>query len=332
MKNNPLALFAWPLFSLSLLTTAALAEPLTIYTYQSFNTEWGPGPQIEAGFEAECGCDIEFVGLEDGVALLNRLRLEGSDSDADIILGLDDALLAEARDLGVLADHQLDLSGLDLPYDWHDDAFVPYDYGHFAFIYDQTKVARVPSSLQELIYDSKLSVIYQDPRVSTPGQGLLLWMKAVFGDDAADAWHELQEKVVTVTPGWSEAYALFLEGESDLVLSYTTSPAYHLSVEDTDRYQAAIFAEGHYAQIEVAAALKSSDQLGLGRDFLAYLISKPAQDVLPATNWMWPVLDSAATPASFAQMVKPQTLRFDSATVAENRRAWLREWRNAASR
>ncbi|WP_108125319.1 thiamine ABC transporter substrate binding subunit [Saccharospirillum mangrovi] len=317
--------------ALPLLTASALAEPLTIYTYESFNTEWGPGPQIEAGFEAQCGCDIEFVGLEDGVALLNRLRLEGNNSQADVILGLDDALIAETRELGVLADHNLDLSGLDLPYNWNDDAFVPYDYGHFAFVYDQTKVTDVPTSLRELVFESDVSIIYQDPRVSTPGQGLMLWMKSVFGDDAADAWAALQQKVVTVTPGWSEAYSLFQEGESDMVLSYTTSPAYHISAENTDRYQAAIFDEGHYAQIEVAAALASSDQLDVARDFLAYLISKPAQDVLPGTNWMWPVLDSADAPASFELMAKPKTLWFDSAEIAEHRRDWLREWRNAAS-
>jgi hypothetical protein len=36
------------------------------------------------------------------------------------------------------------------------------------------------------------------------------------------------DQTVTVTKGWSEAYGLFLKGESDLVLSYTTSPAYHM--------------------------------------------------------------------------------------------------------
>ena len=37
---------------------------------------------------------------------------------------------------------------------------------------------------------------------------------------------------MTVTKGWSEAYGLFLEGEADMVLSYTTSPAYHLIAEE----------------------------------------------------------------------------------------------------
>jgi len=327
MTVNKTALLTTPLLAAGF----ASADPLTIYTYESFVSEWGPGPQIEKAYEADCNCEVDFVGLEDGVALLNRLRLEGEDSRADIILGLDDALIAETKKLDLLAKHQVDLSGLTLPYDWEDGTFVPYDYGHFAFVYDQTRVDSVPSSLEELVYDSDLSIIYQDPRVSTPGQGLMLWMKSVFGDDANDAWAALQERVVTVTPGWSEAYSLFQEGESDMVLSYTTSPAYHMTYEDTDKYQAAIFKEGHYAQIEVAAVLKSSDQVDQARGFLSFLVSKPAQDVLPGTNWMWPVLDSADKPEAFEQMVRPETLYFSSETVAENRRDWLREWRNAAS-
>jgi ABC-type thiamine transport system, periplasmic component len=56
-------------------------------------------------------------------------------------------------------------------------------------------------------------------------------MQKVYGDKAPEAWQKLAAKTVTVTKGWSEAYGLFLKGESDLVLSYTTSPAYHIIAE-----------------------------------------------------------------------------------------------------
>jgi thiamine transport system substrate-binding protein len=62
----------------------------------------------------------------------------------------------------------------------------------------------------------------------------------VYGDKAPEAWQKLAAKTVTVTKGWSEAYGLFLKGESDLVLSYTTSPAYHIIAEKKDNYAAAI--------------------------------------------------------------------------------------------
>ena len=45
---------------------AAQTPELTVYTYDSFISEWGPGPQIEKAFEAECGCDLKFVGAGDG--------------------------------------------------------------------------------------------------------------------------------------------------------------------------------------------------------------------------------------------------------------------------
>jgi thiamine transport system substrate-binding protein len=304
---------------------------LTIYTYESFTSEWGPGPRLEEAFEAQCQCDVKFVGLEDGVALLNRLKLEGQNTSADIILGLDDALLAETKALGILADHNVDLSGLALPYDWNDETFVPYDYGHFAFVYDQTKISNPPTSLADLIEASDVSVIYQDPRVSTPGQGLMLWIKSIYGENSSDAWEKLQAKTVTVTPGWSEAYALFLEGQSDMVLSYVTSPAYHMTWEETDKYQAAEFSEGHYTQIEIAAAIASSDNIELAKSFLTFLVSKPAQDVFAGTNWMWPVLESAEKPEAFNSLFHPKSLFFTSEEVMANRRNWVKEWRNAAS-
>ena len=38
---------------------ASAATPtLTVYTYASFVSDWGPGPLIEPAFEAHCGCDL----------------------------------------------------------------------------------------------------------------------------------------------------------------------------------------------------------------------------------------------------------------------------------
>src|SRR3954453_10356425 len=35
--------------------SAADAPKLTVYTYSSFNSEWGPGPKITPIFEQQCG-------------------------------------------------------------------------------------------------------------------------------------------------------------------------------------------------------------------------------------------------------------------------------------
>ncbi|SCZ40722.1 thiamine transport system substrate-binding protein [Afifella marina DSM 2698] len=308
---------------------------LTVYTYESFVADYGPGPQIKAGFEKICGCTVKWVGLEDGVAILNRLKLEGASTSADVVVGLDTNLIAEAKATGLFAPHGADTSAVDVPGGFSDPVFIPYDYGWFAVVYDSQAIGAPPQSLEELVSGNpEEKIAIEDPRSSTPGLGLLLWMKKVYGDSAEAKWRELSKRILTVTPGWSEAYGLLTSGEVPMVLSYTTSPAYHVIEEESDRYRAAAFDEGHYIQIEVAGRIASSDHPDLARDFLAYLISPAAQDVLPTTNWMLPAAATASPlPDAFKELVTPdKTLSFDPQTVADSRRAWTQEWLQALGR
>lgn len=314
-------------------TMAAAETPvLTVLTYDSFNTEWGPGPQVEKAFEADCGCDLRFVTAGDGAALLSRVQLEGARSEADIVLGLDTGLTAAAAATGLFAPHGL-LGQNDLPLAYTDPFFVPFDWGWFAFVYDRTKLSAPPTSFEELAA-SDVKIVIQDPRSSTPGLGLLLWVKAAYGDRAPQIWEGLADNIVTVTPGWSEAYGLFLEGEADMVLSYTTSPAYHLIAEQDDTKAAAPFAEGHYLQIEVAGKLAASGQPDLADRFLAFIGSDAFQSAIPTTNWMYPAVTPAGgLPTGFETLIRPETSLLLSADEAAAARAGaLDEWRAALSR
>ncbi len=310
---------------------AADKPVLTVYTYDSFVSEWGSGPKLEAAFEKSCNCDLKFIAVEDGVSILNRLRVEGDKAKADVILGIDNALLEETRATGLIAEHGQALDQLKAELKWDDKQFVPFDYGFFAFVYDSSKISKPAASLKELV-ESDAKILYQDPRTSTPGQGLMLWMKSVYGDKSADAWQQLAGHTVTVTKGWWEAYSMFLEGGADYVLSYNTSPAYHVVTDNKDNYKAALFTEGHVAQVEVAGMLKSSQQPALAQQFLAFLISPDAQAILPVTNWMLPVIGGVELPPVFSTLVQPTRIGFSSVEVAKQREDWLKEWRTAAAK
>ncbi|WP_350307432.1 thiamine ABC transporter substrate binding subunit [Photorhabdus viridis] len=317
-----------------LLSQAAQATPvLTVYTYDSFATEWGPGPAIKKAFEAECGCKLKFVALEDGVSLLNRLRMEGKRTAADVILGLDNNLMQAAQQTGLFTESQVDTHKLKLPVPWNNNIFIPYDYGYFAFIYNKNTLPNPPKSMDELINShNNWKVIYQDPRTSTPGQGLLLWMQKIYGDDAPQAWQKLAKKTLTVTKGWSEAYGLFLKGEGDLVLSYTSSPGYHILSEKKDYYAAATFSEGHYLQVEVAAQLASSKQPELAQKFMRFILTPAFQQEIPTTNWMYPVID-IQLPEVYSQLSIPEkSLQYSAEDVATHRNQWIRAWQSAVSR
>jgi thiamine transport system substrate-binding protein len=315
-----------------LLATSAAAEDnvLTVYTYDSFVTEWGPGPVVEASFEEVCECDLQFEGTGDGAALLSRLQLEGPRTDADIVLGLDTNLTAAARETGLFAEHRLS-PDLDLPVEWTDSHFLPFDWGYLAFVGNAGDEA--PTSLRDLA-DSDIQVVIQDPRSSTPGLGLLMWVKTTYGDEAGALWEGLADNIVTVTPGWSEAYGLFLEGEADAVLSYTTSPAYHLIAEEDDSKTAWAFEEGHYMQVEVAGKVASTDVPELADQFLAFMLTDAFQSAIPTTNWMYPaVVPEDGLPDGFETLIQPETaLLLSPEEAAAMRDAALEEWRAALAR
>jgi thiamine transport system substrate-binding protein len=295
---------------------------LDVYTYDSFAAEWGPGPALKAGFEKTCGCTVTFTTAEDAISTLRKVQLEGAATKADVIVGLDTATSGEARATGLFAPHGQTLP--KLAFDWTDDTFVPFDYGYFAYVYNKEKTPNPPTSFEELIALPKsFKIVIEDPRSSTPGLGNVFWVAAAYGDKAPEIWKGLKPHVLTMTRGWSEAYGLFLDGQADMVLSYTTSPAYHSVAEKDDKYAYAQFSEGYVPQVEVAGLLKSADQPELGRQFLAYLVTPEAQKIIPTTNWMYPVIDIGADlPAAFGTP-PAKVLDVDEATIAANSRAWV---------
>jgi thiamine transport system substrate-binding protein len=301
---------------------------LTVYTYDGFAAEWGPGPLLKEGFEANCVCTLEWVAADSSIGTLRRVQLEGATTEADVIVGLDTAIAGEARATGLFADHGLELDGLTLPETWNDAQFVPFDYSHFAFMHDTDTMPVPPKNFEELIaLDDDVKIVIQDPRSATPGLGLLLWVKAAYGDRASEIWAGLRPHILTITREWSESYSLFLDGEADMVLSYTTSPAYHIFDEGDDTIKAALFEEGHFPQIEVAGILQSSDQQDLAAEFLAYLASPEGQRVIPTTNWMFPVVDLGDDlDPSFEGLPQPErTLTLSEEDIIANSQAWINE-------
>lgn len=303
---------------------------LTVYAGDYVASEWGPGPKIKEGFEAFCDCTLRFVTGD----ILPRILMEGQRTEADIVFGLNTDVTARARASGLFAPHGQDTSDMSLPVEWTDPIFLPYNWGEAAFIYDETRLAEPPASFAELLEaPDDLKIVIQDPRASISGLALLLWVKAVYGDDAADAWAKLAPKVLTVTKGWSEAYGMFTDGEADMVLSYTTSPAYHIAAEDDLTKKAAIFPEGHYFMTELAAQLASTDQPELAQKFMDWILTPDFQSTIPLANWSLPSrLPQAEWPEVMRDLPRPERTLFYSEDEAEAlRQPALDEWLRAFS-
>jgi thiamine transport system substrate-binding protein len=297
---------------------------LVIWTYDSFNSEWGPGPEVSKVFEEKTGVKISWVSHGDAGEIVSRLIQEGDNANADIILGFDQNMASRVLNSGLLEAYRPkgaeNIFG-ELVID-ADFRITPFDYSYFAIVYDSEMTANPPQSLEDLTSPQfKQSLILIDPRTSSPGLGFFAWVKNSYGADWQDYWRRLQPSILTIANGWSSAYGLFTRGEAPMVLSYTTSPGYHLQYEQTERYKAAIFEDGHVMQIEAAGLLKTAKNKGNAKKFLDFMLGPDFQNIIPLTNWMYTVID---IPLPYSFRVNPKSGKsFLPRPVSE---AELNEW------
>ena len=311
-----------------ILPTSLMAkEQLNILTYDSFTSEWGPGPNIQKSFEEICNCEINWSTSDSSGALLSRVKLTNNEEGFDIILGIDDSLMFEAKDTKLFSNHSLSKNSLNsLNIDWSDKIFVPFDYGYFSFIYNSSNLKNPPKSFDELAARDDIRIIITDPRTSTPGLGLAKWIYQLKGDDSKSFWTSLQDQIVITSKSWSDGYGLFLEGEGDIVLSYSTSPAYHAIAESDESYKAALFQEGHAEQIEVMGILKNAPNKKLAEKFLSFALSKEFQKHIPFGNWMYPVIDGIEGTSDFYKYAPtPIPLERVYGSI-EDKNSWIEYW------
>lgn len=315
---------------------AAENPGLVIYAYDSFVSEWGPAGKVIPKFEERQGIKVSVISVGDAGQVLSRVILEKENPRADIIVGIDNNLLSRALEEDILEVYKSKNIGLIPEELLFDSSFhvTPFDYGYFAFVYDSQVLNRIPESLEDLTaVEYRDKIILEDPRTSSPGLGFLLWTVAVFGDDYLDYWQQLKPNLLTITDGWDSAYGMFTGGEAPIVLSYTTSPAYHVEYEESRRYRALIFKRGNYLQIEGMAILKGAPNRETAREFIDFILTEEFQKEIPLTNWMYPVNPRVKLPESFKFAPKPLTsLSLSAEEIDKNRDLWLKDWARLISR
>lgn len=317
--------------------SAARSKPvLTVYTYDAFQSKWGPGPKLKEQFETTCACELKFIPAADGAALLSKLKIEGKQTKADVVVGLDSTMTKDAKSTDLFQTTKPNTNWF-IPVPIEDlDTFQPVDFGWYAFMYNtrtfaaKFKDVHPPSSLDQLLSSPLLAkqIIIQDPRSSSVGLGLLLWLHARFGEHAEKAMKDLHKQTLLVGRGWSDSYSKFTKGEALVVLSYSTSEAYHREEEKTDQFRAMAFGDGQYLQVEVAGIIRHSKNATLAKTFLDFLATPKAQATIARGNWMYPVIALGNDlPKSYSDIKKPEkTLYLPSSVVSKNRKQWTDEW------
>lgn len=309
-------------------------RPLTVYTYSSF-----PPALIDdivSHFREEYQVEVEFKAFSDTGPMLNQLAQEKEEPQADVVIGLDNNYLPKALDLGLLQPYKPQAADQIRPDVIFDPEFnlTPFDYGYVVFNYDSARLGRVPTTHRELLdpfYQGK--IIIENPLTSSPGQIFFLTTVALFGEDGyLDYWRALKKNLLTITPGWDEAYGIFTSGEAPLVLSYGASPVYHLLYEESERYKALVLDDGAYAQIEGVGIVNDTPYLKNAQKLVDYVLSPDFQALIPETQFMYPVRKDLELPASFRVAARAERLfNLPPAEVAANLDRWLADWEQVMS-
>ncbi len=333
-----------PLFPILLLALAwapglaSAQTSLRVLTHDSFEL---PAPLL-AQFEREAGVKLQLIKGGDAGEMLNRLILTRARPIADVVFGIDNALLPRALQAGVIEPYSgpaaqrpsaAPLGG----------GVVPVDHGYVALNVDKAWFAKkglaLPRSLDDLAQAAyKDLLVVPHPGTSSPGQAFLQATIAGLGEQGAfDWWARMRRNGLKVVKGWSEAYYTEFSrngGARPIVVSYATSPAAEVFFSQTPLAEsptASLFLPGGvFRQVEGVAVVKGSKPAAreaAGR-FIEFLRSAPVQEALQTSMWMYPAEPGAAR-AEVLRKHAPEPARFDNPAAeraSEQLRAWQDRW------
>lgn len=316
-------------------TINGASKKLTVYTYSSFPIDLIE--TIKNHFLKSHQTKVEFRSFSDTGPLFNQLLQEKKSPQADLVIGLDNNYFTKVLKEDLFQAYQPKAAAKIRPELVFDPRYrmIPFDYGYIVFNYDRERLSRIPKTHRDLLDPYyKGRIIIENPLTSSPGQVFLLTTIALYGEEGyLDYWRLLKNNLLTITPGWDEAYGMYTAGEAPLVLSYGTSPVYHLLYDKTERYQALVLDDAAYAQIEGMGIVKGSTNLSGAHQLVEYLLSSEFQSLIPESQFMYPVTTDAKLPASFRVAAQAKRiLNLPTDQVAANLDRWLAEWEKAINR
>jgi thiamine transport system substrate-binding protein len=302
---------------------------LTVYTYSSF-------PQVLTAkitrhFKKVNGQIVNFKSFSDTGPLFNQLVLEKKAPRADVVIGLDHNYLTKIMAENLLQPYKPKAASKlkrEMVFDSNFN-LIPFDYGYVVLNYNREQLKQLPRTHLDLTRpEYRGKIILENPLTSSPGQIFLLTTIALYGEPGyLDYWRKLKPNLLTITAGWDEAYGMYTQGEAPIVLSYATSPVYHLLNEHTEKYRALILDHAAYAQIEGVGIVRNAPNPKAAQQLVEYLLTPELQKLIPESQFMYPVRTDVALPVSFriAGHVK-NILNIPPAKVNANLQRWLAEW------
>jgi thiamine transport system substrate-binding protein len=316
-------IFMKKLFVFLFLLVAMVAygnEVVTVYGPESM--KWVQ-KDIAPKFKEETGIEVKFVSIS---GLVPRMKLEKNNPKADIVLGLTSVDAEIAKSEKLISKYRpksyknISKKEFIMDENWY---VTPFDYGALAINYDAEEMKEAPKSFKEISTMTK-KLIVEDPRSQT-GQEFMLWTIALYGDDWKEFWKELKPSILTVTPGWDEAFAKFTAKEAPMMAGYATSSVYFYQYGDQDKYKSFIPEEGGYVYLEGASLVKKKKMKKSAKKFMDYILEEDFQKLAAEKNYMFPVTGVELSENYKYVPVPEKVVTISGKEAMENLEKWKQE-------
>lgn len=308
---------------------SAGSPELVVYTYDAF-------PQalqlsIEQHMKTEFSTNVRFFWFQDTGGLYGSLYLEKEDPKADVVIGLDNTYLARIYDEELLAEYKpegIKLVNNALVVDPKYRA-VAFDFGGISLNYNSELLSNPPKTWSDLLNpEYKNQIILMNPTTSSPGRNFLLFSIVEFGESGyLEFWRELKPNILTITGGWSEGYGLYTQGEAAIILSYETSPAYHIHFEKEQKYKNIFLNDKAYMQVEIAGVVNGAPNPDLAGKLMDFIVSVAFQELIPLNQFMYPVHPDVELPGAFTDAGRAGTfVNMSEEKISTKIEKWLKDW------
>ena len=336
------------------------SNELVIYVYSDFMA-WGEHPnqtwaKVFDAFGQKYHVKVKVRTFDDArTALLAAINeYKRGVRTADLIIGVDNLLIHEARKAGIIQCYYSPVAEKTVPEDVAkaldpEKCVTPIDYGLIAIVYDPSRLpANITSilakpTLEDLAKPSIASrLIVEDPTKSSPGLAFLFWEIGVsekLEGKNWTAWWEKTRNYLYVAPSWGKAYDEFLRKGSTraIVVSYGTDPAYSAWENKGEPTLKAtlIYYNGKptaWLQVEGALVVKGQPGTKLAEKFVDWLLSPEIQSLIPSNQWMLPANSKVQLPSyyKYALTLKDAEIVVNNLytpdEISKNYENWLLTW------
>ncbi|MBC7421594.1 MAG: thiamine ABC transporter substrate-binding protein [Bdellovibrio sp.] len=303
---------------------------IRIYASSSFIAKWGPGPALKELFEKQNIFKIEFLESPDIAMTLQKISFENKNSTADLVLGLDQFDLSrQATKIEwqpitqtITADYVPDIERALK----NQTRFMAYDWAPMTFVGRQDMSVQV-NQLEDLLKpELKGRIALQDPRTSSPGLQMLIWIFETKPTEQAIVFLKaLMKQAHSFSSSWSGAYGLFKNRQADLVFSYVTSPIYHVVEEKDSTFVSLEMKEALPLQVEFAGIPATCKNCQGAEQFLRFMLTREAQKIIMAKNYMLPVVERVKDATEFDAIKVYRTVPvkfYDQDRIDK----WINQW------